>query len=111
MTMFGLVLGHIIFAVALQICIALLFRNWAAGTTAAIGWTVSREIAQAEYRWIEQFGSGVRANMPWCGGLDYRVWQHLDPWLDWALPCAATLAVAWFIGRQKRHRERRRPGR
>ena len=26
---------------------------------------ILRELAQAEYRWIEQFGAGVRANMPW----------------------------------------------
>lgn len=96
----GFVLGHILFAVLLQVSIALLFRSWAAGTMAAVGWTMSREIAQAEYRWIEQFGDGLRANMPWWGGLDYRVWQRLDPWLDWGLPCAATLAVAWFVTRQ-----------
>jgi hypothetical protein len=97
----GLVLGHIITAVLLQFCIALLLRSWAAGTATAVGWTVSREIAQAEYRWIEQFGDGLRANMPWWGGLDYRVWQRLDSWLDWAIPCAATLAIAAFVSRRR----------
>lgn len=87
-------LGHIAVAVILQIGIALLFRSWKAGSAAAIFWVVSREIAQAEYRWIEQYGDGLRANMPWWGGLDYQVWQRLDPWLDWVLPCAVTLTIA-----------------
>jgi hypothetical protein len=94
------VVGHIAFVLLLQVGIALLIRSWAAGTAAAVGWTFSREIAQAEYRWIEQFGEGLRANMPWWGGLDFRVWQHLDPWLDWALPCGVTLAVAALAARR-----------
>ena len=31
--------------------------------------------------------------MPWWGGLDLRVWQYPDPWLDWMVPCAAVLIV------------------
>jgi len=91
--------GHIAFAVILQICFALVLRSWAAGAATGSAWVVSREIAQAEYRWIEQYGDGLRANMPWWGGLDYRVWQHLDPWLDWILPCAATVAIAMLAKR------------
>ena len=94
-------LGHIAFAVILQICIALLFRSWAVGTAAAGGWVLSREIAQAEYRWIEQYGEGLRANMPWWGGLDYRVWQRLDPWLDWVVPCAVTIMIAILVTRAR----------
>ena len=92
-------LGHIAFAVVLQMCIAYVFRSWAAGAATASSWVVSREIAQAEYRWIEHYGDGLRANMPWWGGLDYRVWQRLDPWLDWVLPCAVTVAIAMLVSR------------
>lgn len=92
-------LGHTAFAVILQTGIAFLLRSWKAGTAAAIFWVISREIAQAEYRWIDQYGDGLRANMPWWGGLDYRVWQRLDPWLDWILPCAVTLAFAILAGK------------
>jgi hypothetical protein len=95
------VLGHIVFALLLQAGVALSLRNWAAGAATASGWAISREITHAEYRWIEQFGDGLRTKMPWWGGLDVRVWQHLDPWLDWILPCAVTIAIAMLAGRAK----------
>ena len=59
----------------------------------------SREITQAEYRWIEHFGHGLRANMPWWGGLDPQVWQHADPWLDWLVPLIATVLLAVALRR------------
>lgn len=65
-------LGHLVLAVALQLAIALPTRNWWAGASAASAWAIAREITQPEYRWIEQFGGGLRANMPWWGGLDLR---------------------------------------
>lgn len=34
---------------------------------------IMREITQREYQWIEQFGGGLRANMPGYAGLE--VWQ------------------------------------
>ena len=85
---------HIALAVLIQVPVALLLRSWAAGTVAACAWSLSRELTQAEYRWIEQFGGGLRANMPWWGGFDFRVWQRLDPWLDWLVPSLAVVAIA-----------------
>ncbi|MDQ3144507.1 MAG: hypothetical protein M3Q57_06465 [Pseudomonadota bacterium] len=85
---------HIILAVLIQLVVVLLSRNWVAGAVAACAWSISREITQAEYRWIEQYGGGLRANMPWWGGLDHRMWQYADPWLDWLVPSLAALAVA-----------------
>jgi hypothetical protein len=35
--------------------------------------------------------------MPWWGGLDYRVWQRLDPWVDWLLPCLVTVSIALLL--------------
>ena len=92
-------LGHLTIAVILQLCVALAFRSWAAGAATASAWTVSREVTQAEYRWIEHYGEGLRANMPWWGGLDYRVWQRTDPWLDLIVPCAVTVAIALLVSR------------
>lgn len=40
-----------------------------------IGFWCGREHAQAEYRWIERFGHGLRANMPWDGGFRTVVWD------------------------------------
>lgn len=57
---------------------------WDAGLMAA-AFYAGREHAQAEYRWIEHHGGGRRANMPWWGGFDLKVWS-LKSALDWALP-------------------------
>jgi len=78
-------------------------RSWAGGAAAASAWAVSRELTQAEYRWIEQFGAGRRANMPWWGGFDPRVWHKLDPWLDWAVPTVAVIAIAVIVRSSARH--------
>ena len=70
------------------------------GAIAAGAWSISREVTQAEYRWIEQFGAGLRENMAWWGGFDLRVWQKLDPWLDWLLPCLTVMAIALIASRK-----------
>ncbi len=90
---------HIVIALLIQVPLALSLRNWAAGSAAACAWSLSRELTQAEYRWIELFGSGRRANMPWWGGFDLRVWGKLDPWLDALLPCAVVLGLALLVRR------------
>lgn len=86
--------GHIVLAILILLPVARLCRSWPAGAFAASAWAISREITQAEYRWIEHHGGGLRANMPWWGGLDLKVWQKLDPWLDWMVPVALVFAVA-----------------
>jgi hypothetical protein len=90
---------HILLALALQLAVFLLLKNWWAGAAAASAWAISREITQAEYRWIETYGSGVRANMPWWGGLDPKVWGYADPWLDWIVPLLTVVLVALFAQR------------
>jgi len=87
-------IAHILLALSIQAAIFVILRSWFAGAAAACAWAISREITQAEYRWIEQFGAGRRVNMPWWGGLDPKVWQNPDPWLDWIVPCAAVILVA-----------------
>jgi hypothetical protein len=97
-------IGHIILAVLIQALVAFLLRNWVAGAFTACAWSISRELAQAEYRWIEAFGGGRRVNMPWWGGLDPHVWQRLDPWLDWLAPSLMAIAIAcgakWIASRR-----------
>ena len=85
---------HILLALLIQLAVGGALRSWSAGAAASCAWAIAREITQAEYRWIEQFGSGLRANMPWWGGLDLRVWQSLDAWLDWVAPSAMVVAIA-----------------
>ena len=99
-------LGHIILALSIQALTARLSRSWLGGALVASAWSISREITQAEYRWIERFGGGLRANMPWWGGFDTAVWQKLDPWLDWVVPTAVTFAVAIAVRSFSRYRPR-----
>ena len=87
-------LQHILIAMLLQAGTAMLFRSWGAGAVVAAAWAISREVTQAEYRWIEAFGGGLRANMPWWGGFDPRVWQYVDPWLDWLVPSVFAVGIA-----------------
>jgi hypothetical protein len=91
---------HILLAFLIQLGVVLFFRSWGAGAVAASAWSISREVTQAEYRWIEHLGEGLRANMPWWGGLDLRVWQTVDPWLDWIVPCAAVIGLALVMQRR-----------
>lgn len=97
-------LGHIAIAVVIQLLVVLAFRSWGSGAAAACAWSISREITQAEYRWIEHYGAGLRSNMPWWGGLDMRVWNHADPWLDWIAPSVTVTAIAILAYALKRIR-------
>jgi hypothetical protein len=85
---------HVIAAVALQALIGRLTRNWWIGAALASGYFLGREIAQAEYRWIEQFGDGLRANLPWWGAFDVRLWAQPAQVADWLGPIVATSLVA-----------------
>jgi hypothetical protein len=91
---------HIFLAVVIQLIIRFILGSWSAGAAAAVAWAVSREITQAEYRWIEYYGGHLRANMPWWGGLDLRVWQYADPWLDWIAPSVVVVAIAMIAHRR-----------
>lgn len=93
---------HALVALAIQAVIGLLTRNWWAGAALASGYFIGREIGQAEYRWIEQFGHGLRANLPWSGAFDLRVWPKPDQWADWLGPLVSTTAMAIAMTRRKR---------
>lgn len=81
-------------ALAITALIGLATGNWAAGAAMAIGIFAAREHAQAEYRWIERYGAHHRANMPWWGGFDPRVWNERDAWIDWIAPVIAAVVLA-----------------
>jgi hypothetical protein len=46
------------------------------GCFAASAACIVREITQHEYRWIEAFGHGLRANMPVLEGLKFWDWNR-----------------------------------
>ena len=90
-------LYHAIYALGIQLAVGLLTGNWWVGAAAGSFFFIGREIAQAEYRWIKEFGSGKRANMPETGGLDWRVWRgEYDAIFDWLLPSVVVWAVAYL---------------
>lgn len=90
-------LEHAAASIAIQSLIGLLTGNWWIGAAAGSLFFIGREHAQAEYRWIALFGSGSRHNLPWWGGFDIKVWNHLDSWLDWLVPAVATMGVAYYF--------------
>lgn len=95
---------HALVAVAVQAAIGLTTRNWWLGAALACGYFIGREIAQAEYRWIEALGGGLRSNLPWWGAFDVRVWPRADQLADVAGPVAATTTVGLLAQRRIRRR-------
>lgn len=87
--------AHPLIAVAVQAAVGLATGNWLLGGALMVGVYLGREHAQAEQRWIEEYGFGRRVNMPWWGGFDWRVW-NLKSVLDWALPLAVVSAIGVF---------------
>lgn len=83
---------HPAIAIALQLAIGLATGNFWYGVCTAMLY-VGREHAQAEYRWIERYGFHRRANLPWWGAFDRRVWD-LHSITDVVLPVIATAGIA-----------------
>lgn len=78
-------------------CIGWMSGDVIAGYLAGATLVIVREHTQAEYRWVERYGNGLRANMPWWGGFDYVVWNYssLADWLAPALACAVLLGCSY----------------
>jgi hypothetical protein len=95
---------HALITAAVQLLVGRLSGNWWAGGAMASTYFVGREVAQAEYRWIEQFGTGLRADMPWHAVFDPRVWQNADQIADWIGPVIVTLMIAWLMRSRARRR-------
>lgn len=87
---------HILFAAICTLSIGLATHQWWAGAAGGAAFYVGREFTQAEYRWIDAYGLGKRANMPLLGGLDYRVW-NLKSLLDFILPTLVAVVLAAFM--------------
>ncbi len=85
-------LEHSAYALLFMAIIGLLTNNWLAGAMLGVGFFLGREHAQAEYRVIQKFYDGKRANMPWYGGFEPRGWDRKSV-LDFVLPIAATAIV------------------
>lgn len=56
------------------------------------GFYIGREVAQAEYRYIETYCQRKRANMPTFAVFSPKAWT-LKGILDWLLPCIVVTVV------------------
>ena len=84
-------MNHIIPALLMQLALSPI--DWWLGAAFAIAYYLGREMAQAEYRVIQRYYAGKRANMPWWGGFQRRAWNW-DAVMDWLLPALAVCCVA-----------------
>lgn len=84
---------HVLIAFVLQALVFLFSGSTALGAAFATAYFIGREIAQAEYRGIEAYYEGKRANAPWWVGFQARNW-NTKSMLDWILPALATHVVA-----------------
>jgi hypothetical protein len=85
---------HILPALAIQLLLSPF--SWWAGALLAAGFYLGREHAQAEYRVIQTYYGGKRANMPWYGGFERRGWDRKSI-LDFVLPIVATMVAVVII--------------
>ena len=86
-------MNHILPALAMQLLLAPF--SWWAGVLFASGYYIGREMAQAEYRVIQNFYNGKRVNMPWYGAFERRAW-NVKSILDFVLPIVATTIVLYL---------------
>jgi len=85
---------HLVQALILQLILFFIFNDLWIGVFSSSAFFAGREIAQAEYRWIQQYGNGKRSNLPWWGFLDYRVWPISSWFFDLLLPIIGVVGVA-----------------
>jgi len=92
---------HIAIALVIQAVLAQFMGWWAAGV-ASVAVFVSREVTQAEYRWIEHFGHGFRVNMPWhTPYTDRRAWTRkgVTDFVYPAIACSLAALAAQLISK------------
>lgn len=58
-----------------------------------IGYFIGREIAQAEYRWINTYGKGLRSNMSWWNSLSPKVWDVHSWFWNLLLPIISAIII------------------
>ena len=91
------ILEHLIISLCLQAVIGFVTGNWWAGAAVCAALFIGREQAQAEYRWIAQFGDGQRKNLRWWNALNPKVWNTHNFFWNLALPISWVIGVALFV--------------
>lgn len=83
---------HAAIAVAVQCAFGVYLGDWITGAVIGCTWFIAREHTQAEYRWIEKFGGGLRSSLRAKDAFDMRVWD-IGSLLDFAVPVIACTIV------------------
>lgn len=87
-------MNHTFIALAVQGIVYLLLGSAVVGAALAIGVFFGREHAQAEYRWIERFGEGRRANWNWKNIFTAKIWSFDALVWDFLLPAVVVAGIA-----------------
>jgi len=90
-------LEHLLISICLQAVIGFATGNWWAGAAVCAALWIGREQAQAEYRWIAQFGDGQRENLRWWNALDPKVWNTHNFFWNLALPITAVTIIGAML--------------
>ena len=91
-------LSHAVASVVVHLAVGLLLGQWLLGALLPVAFYAGREHAQAEYRWIATWGQRKRANMPWWGGFDPRVWDTHSLWWNLSFPAVCVSIIYLFKG-------------
>jgi hypothetical protein len=86
-------LEHLLISICLQAAIGFATGNWWAGAAVCAALWIGREQAQAEYRWIAQFGDGDRTKLRRWNALDRRVWNTHNFFWNLVLPIMAVTII------------------
>lgn len=86
-------LNHTIITLIIQLPLGFIFGEWLMGALIASALFIGREHAQAEYRWIENFGKQKRANLPFWGAFDPLVWDMHSFFWNLLLPVVISMSL------------------
>jgi hypothetical protein len=84
---------------AIALAIVLVFDQFGlslVGAVLASAFFAGREHAQAEYKWIERYGNGKRANMKWQNAFEPRVWDFHSWFWNLVAPIAVAFAFVFW---------------
>ncbi len=87
-------LSHLVTSLTLQGLFYLVHRDLWMGAVAALFFYLGREIAQAEYRGIEESPTKLRKDFPLLGGFFPKYWTRKAFFADLVIPSSLTILIA-----------------
>lgn len=89
------ILEHSLYAIAIQLVLYFVFaQSLLVGALVASAFFISRELNQAEYRYIEEFLFGFRGEeMRWWYVFNPAIWDKDSFFYDMLLPCLFVFSI------------------